>query len=256
LASADEDDLSILRSIARNSWRNSDDGGQMKENGCRRAVDSRRRIPPLLVGLVVLGISGTTPGARAGEVAGFGTVSFPTSCAASVAKPFEMAVAKLHSFIPAADEFAAIAKTDRNCAMAWWGAAMSARGNPLGGVLDTDALRKGSAFLRRAKAAQAKTERERAFIDALDVYYRDYGRGGHAARTQAYEAAMERVLRAYPDDPEAAAFYALRTPSSRNGDSASPIRKCAAASMFANSDTCTIGMSASGNATFNGMKTP
>ena len=181
----------------------------MKENGCRRAVDSRRRIPPLLVGLVVLGISGTTPGARAGEVAGFGTVSFPTSCAESVAKPFETAVAKLHSFIPAADEFAAIAKTDRNCAMAWWGAAMSARGNPLGGVLDTHALRKGSAFLRRAKAAQAKTERERAFIDALDVYYRDYGRSGHAARTQAYEAAMERVLRAYPDDPEAAAFYAL-----------------------------------------------
>src|SRR5262249_2161635 len=93
--------------------------------------------------------------------------------------------------------------------MAWWGAAMSARGNPLAGALDADALRKGPAFLRQAKAAQAKTERERAFIDALDIYYRDYRQGGHAARTQAYEAAMERVSRAYPDDPEATAFYAL-----------------------------------------------
>jgi hypothetical protein len=160
--------------------------------------------------LTLLAIDGSAPSARAGDADDFGKVSFATSCAASVAKPFETAVARLHSFDHAAvDAFTVIAKTDRNCAMAWWGAAMSARGNPLGGMLDADALRKGPAFLRRAKAAQPKTEPERAFIDALDVYYRDYGRGGHTARTQAYEAAMERLARAYPDDPEATAFYAL-----------------------------------------------
>src|SRR6516165_8149774 len=160
--------------------------------------------------LTLLAIDGSAPSARAGDADDFGKVSFPTSCAASVAKPFETAVARLHSFDHAAvDAFTAIAKTDRNCAMAWWGAAMSARGNPLGGMLDADALGKGPAFLRRAKAAQPKTERERAFIDALDVYCRDYGHGGHAARTQAYEAAMERLAHAYPDDPEATAFYAL-----------------------------------------------
>ena len=160
--------------------------------------------------LTLLAMDGGAPSARAGAADDFGKVSFPTSCAASVAKPFETAVARLHSFDHAAvDAFTAIAKTDRNCAMAWWGAAMSARGNPLGGMLDADALGKGPAFLRRAKAAQPKTERERAFIDALDVYCRDYGHGGHAARTQAYEAAMERLAHAYPDDPEATAFYAL-----------------------------------------------
>jgi len=160
--------------------------------------------------LTLLAMDGGAPSARAGDADDFGKVSFPTSCAASVAKPFETAVARLHSFDHAAvDAFTAIAKTDRNCAMAWWGAAMSARGNPLGGMLDADALGKGPAFLRRAKAAQPKTERERAFIDALDVYCRDYGHGGHAARTQAYEAAMERLAHAYPDDPEATAFYAL-----------------------------------------------
>jgi tetratricopeptide (TPR) repeat protein len=140
---------------------------------------------------------------------GFGTVSFPISCAATAHKPFESAVAKLHSFAPAADEFTAIAKADRSCAIAWWGAAMSVRGNPLAGMLDAAALRRGRAFLRLAKAARAKTEREQAFIDALDVYYRDYGSGRHPARTRAYEAAMERLSRAYPDDPEASAFYAL-----------------------------------------------
>jgi tetratricopeptide (TPR) repeat protein len=163
-----------------------------------------------LTSLSLLVFDGIGLTARAGEAEGFGTVSFPTSCATSVAKPFETAVARLHSFDHhAVDAFTAIAKADRNCAMAWWGAAMSVRGNPLGGALDADALRQGPAFLRRAKAAQPKTERERTFIEALEIYYRDYGRGGHAARTQAYEAAMERLSSAYPDDPEATAFYAL-----------------------------------------------
>jgi hypothetical protein len=168
-----------------------------------------RRTGVLLFASLALTLVSLPSAAHAGDAERFGTVSFPTSCAASVAKPFETAVARLHSFDHAVDAFTAIAKTDRNCAMAWWGAAMSARGNPLGGALDADALRKGPAFLRRAKAAQPQTERERAFIDALDVYYRDWGRGGHAARTQAYEAAMERLARAYPDDAEATAFYAL-----------------------------------------------
>jgi hypothetical protein len=168
-----------------------------------------RRMGALLVASLAVAIAGPPTAVRADDADRFGTVSFPTSCSPSVAKRFETMVARLHSFIPVADEFAAIAKADRSCAMAWWGAAMSARGNPLGGALDADALRQGPAFLRRAKAAQAKTERERAFIEALEVYYRDYGRGGHVARTQAYEAAMERLSRAYPDDAEASAFYAL-----------------------------------------------
>ncbi|MBV8850654.1 MAG: hypothetical protein JOZ16_13835, partial [Methylobacteriaceae bacterium] len=52
------------------------------------------------------------------------------------------------------------------------------------------------------------TPRERAFIEALDVYYRRYP-GGHQARTQAYEAAMARVHDAFPEDVEASTFYAL-----------------------------------------------
>jgi hypothetical protein len=177
----------------------------MTQHGRMRRRDRRGRVPALILGLALL--CSTQPAARAG---GFGTVSFPTLCAPSVAQPFETAVARLHSFDHhAVDAFTAITKTDRNCAMAWWGAAMSVRGNPLRGALDADALRKGGTFLRQAKAAQPKSERERAFIDALEIYYRDYRQGGHAARTQAYEAAMERLARAYPDDAEATAFYAL-----------------------------------------------
>ena len=56
-----------------------------------------------------------------------GQVSFPTSCAAAVQKPFERAVALLHSFwyIEAAKAFTAVAQADPDCAIAYWGLAMT-----------------------------------------------------------------------------------------------------------------------------------
>src|SRR5438309_11656172 len=56
-----------------------------------------------------------------------GSVSFPTSCAANVQKPFVRGVALLHSFWyeEAEKQFAEVAKSDSHCAMAHWGIAMS-----------------------------------------------------------------------------------------------------------------------------------
>ena len=56
-----------------------------------------------------------------------GTVSFPTSCSASVQKPFERGVALLHSFWydEADKQFKQVAENDPKCAMANWGQAMS-----------------------------------------------------------------------------------------------------------------------------------
>ena len=117
-------------------------------------------------------------------------------------------MAKLHSFAAEAKDFVEVARNDPACAIAWWGAAMAARGNPLVGELDRDGLKAGQDYLRRA-ATLKTTPRERAYIDALLVYYREYPNGGQLARARAYEAAMERVFTAYPDDAEAAAFYGL-----------------------------------------------
>lgn len=157
---------------------------------------------------VVLSASFRPPGVQAAEIAGFGTVGFPTSCAAQVQQAFETAVARLHSFDGPTDAFVRIAQANPGCAIAWWGAAMSVRGNPLVGALDPAALKRGQTYMGRAKAAGPRTERERGFITALDTYYRPYP-GGHAERTRAYEAAMERLSRENPDDPEVSAFYGL-----------------------------------------------
>src|SRR5512141_3153947 len=56
-----------------------------------------------------------------------GTVKFPTSCDRSVQKDFERAVAMLHSFWYDESEkaFSAVSAKDSECAMAYWGVAMS-----------------------------------------------------------------------------------------------------------------------------------
>jgi hypothetical protein len=143
-----------------------------------------------------------------GEPATFGTIDFENSCARSIQAEFRNAVAMLHSFAAEAKQFVDVAKHDPSCAIAWWGAAMAARGNPLVGELDHDGLKVGQDYLARAKALKT-TPRERVYLDAMEVYYRDYPAGGQLTRTRAYETAMERVFNSYPDDAEAAAFYGL-----------------------------------------------
>src|SRR5262249_59245422 len=63
----------------------------------------------------------------ADEAEKIGQVRFPVSCSAAVQKPFERAVALLHSFwyLESAKAFAAVAQADPDCAMAYWGVAMS-----------------------------------------------------------------------------------------------------------------------------------
>src|SRR3982751_4574966 len=63
------------------------------------------------------------------EPAAFGTIAFENSWALSVQAEFRNAVALLHAFAADANEFVDVARHDPSCAIAWWGAAMAARGN-------------------------------------------------------------------------------------------------------------------------------
>ncbi|MBV9609642.1 MAG: hypothetical protein JO187_08800 [Acidobacteria bacterium] len=147
---------------------------------------------------------------HSGMTGDLGTVSFPTSCAPGVQKQFERAVAMLHSFWYEESEktFREVATTDPSCAIAYWGVAMSVY-HPLWYPPDAASLNKGSEALAKAKAAGAKTPRERDFIGALDKFYADSDKLDHKTRAAAYEAAMEQVSAHYPDDREATIFYAL-----------------------------------------------
>ena len=146
-----------------------------------------------------------------------GRVHFPVSCAAAVQKPFERGVALLHSFWyeEAEKQFTEIAQDDPKCAMAQWGLGMS-QWHQLWNHPDAATTKKGAAEALKAKALHAKTARERGYIKALLAFYA--GKGEFEKHAQAYSAGMQRVHEKYPDDHEAAAFYALSLLAANEGD--------------------------------------
>jgi hypothetical protein len=140
-----------------------------------------------------------------------GTVHFPISCTDAAQQQFDRALAMLHSFVYPQDlnAFTEVTKTDATCAMGYWGVAISRRGNPLIGDPDTSVLKDGLEAVEKAKAAGGKTQREQDYISAIEAYYRDFEKIDYRTRVLAYEHAMEQMYRHYPDDSEAAVFYAL-----------------------------------------------
>jgi hypothetical protein len=148
--------------------------------------------------------------ARANEER-LGDVNFPISCSATAQTQFNRAVAMLHSFFfpETIKAFTAIADKEPSCAMAYWGIAISQRPNPLVGPFPGDVLKSGWEAIEKARAAPQQTERERAWIDALAAFYQDYATVPQQKRTADYEAAMARLSARFPDDAEAAIFYAL-----------------------------------------------
>src|SRR4051794_5526690 len=140
-----------------------------------------------------------------------GEVSLPISCSPAAQQQFNRAVAMQHSFFfpETVKAFTAIAEKEPSCAMAYWGIAISQRPNPLVGPFPGDVLKRGWEAVEKARAAPQKTERERAWIDAVAAFYQDYATVAQQTRTADYEAAMARLSARYPDDAEAAIFYAL-----------------------------------------------
>jgi hypothetical protein len=140
-----------------------------------------------------------------------GQVSFAMSCAATAAPQFNRAIALLHSFWfnAAATAFTAVAEQDPTCGIAWWGVAMSRWGNPFAPSRPVTALEHGRAAIVKARAAGARTPRERAYIDAAATLFADYETVDHRTRIANYERAMEQVHLANPADQETSTFYAL-----------------------------------------------
>ena len=139
-----------------------------------------------------------------------GTVSFPTSCAPAVQAQFERGVALLYSFEyeVAGAQFEDVAKKDPNCAMAYWGQAMTLY-HQLWNRPEKAELARGAELLATARALKPQTPRESDYIRALSVFYSDTDKLDHGQRADAYAKAMQGVHERNPNDNEAAIFYAL-----------------------------------------------
>lgn len=139
------------------------------------------------------------------QEASLGTVHFPTSCSPQAQAHFLRGVAALHSFwYPVAlEEFRATTRVEPACLMGYWGEAM-AHNHPLwGDPQEAEAARQALTPITMTPHA---TPRERAYLQAVQTLY---GAGDKSTRDRLYAAAMEQLYRAYSDDLEAAAFYAL-----------------------------------------------
>jgi tetratricopeptide (TPR) repeat protein len=139
-----------------------------------------------------------------------GQAAFPISCKKTVQKSFDRGINLLHSFWyqEAEQAFTSVIQTDPNCAMGYWGIAMSFY-HPLWEAPSATDLRRGWTFAARAKKLGSQSEREKDYLAALETFYHDSDKVDHATRALAYEKAMEQLHQKHPDDREGAIFYAL-----------------------------------------------
>lgn len=138
------------------------------------------------------------------------SVRFATSCADDVRARFDYGVTMLHSFeYPESSRvFSEIIEAQPDCAMAYWGAAMSIW-HPLWAPPSVADLEQGMLLLDRAKPVST-TPRERSYLTALEEFFSSSDPTTHGARAGAYSDAMANIYHDYHEsDPEAAVFYAL-----------------------------------------------
>lgn len=163
-------------------------------------------LTPVLIALTAFTVLSVAAPADTPAVESLGKVNFSVSCAASVHAPFNRGIALLHDFWyeEAQRQFEQIAKTDPDCAMAHWGIAMSVF-HQIWDRPDEHAVARGWTEIQ---AAQAKTAREREYIDALNGFFQPDTRD-YQSRVESYSAAMAKLYGKYPHDTDAGAFYAL-----------------------------------------------
>ena len=168
-----------------------------------------RILPALLTSLAAAVAAAQEPHSHHGEEM-LGTVHFPVSCAEDVRPEFTRGVALLHSFgyEESRNAFAEVSRRDIACGMASWGIAMTYY-HPIWAPPTAGDLALGRAAAETAAKVGAKTERERAYIDAIGLFYRDSDKVDHRTRALAYRTALEEMTRRDPNDHEASIFLAL-----------------------------------------------
>jgi tetratricopeptide (TPR) repeat protein len=141
-----------------------------------------------------------------------GNVEFPNSCSPAVQEKFLRGVAMLHSFYYSAAKtaFEEVAAEDNSCAIAAWGYASILMLNPLQGIGSSPKnAQLAQAAIDKGRKMDAKTRRERDYLDAVAAYYEDFTNRPERVRQLARAKAYEGLAAKYSDDDEAQIFYAL-----------------------------------------------
>ena len=171
-----------------------------------------RRCVPVIAVLLTIARMGATqePHRHTLTARSLGSVTFVNSGAAAAQAPFIQGIALLHSFEydDAAAAFREAQRADTGFALAYWGEALTFS-KMLWGLDDVPVARAALARLAPTAAdrlARAPAGRERGFGAAVEAFYADSDAG---RRSLAFADSMRSLTRAYPADPEFAAFGAI-----------------------------------------------
>lgn len=139
----------------------------------------------------------------------FGDVSFSESCSYETRETFNLAIALLHSFeyTEAEKAFVQVIDQDSECAMAYWGVAMSIY-HGLWAPPPNKVLEKGSKLLEVA-AKLPKSQKAEHYLDAIGAFYQDWETVDNQTRKERYAQKMKEMYAANSNDTEVAVFYAL-----------------------------------------------
>ncbi|HKX32806.1 MAG TPA: M14 family metallopeptidase, partial [Blastocatellia bacterium] len=131
------------------------------------------------------------------------------SCSPSVAADFDRALALLHNFWygRALEAFDQIIRTDSECAMAYWGAAMTYN-HPFWDAPTREDRAAAWAQVQKGTRAAKQTAREKMYLEAVAELYKDAGTGPKSERDEAYRNAMKAIYEKHQDD-ETRLFYGL-----------------------------------------------
>lgn len=171
----------------------------------------RKSVLLATIGMAALGLASSQQARSQSDVdQQLGTVHFKTSCNEVAQRRFDRAMRYQHSYwyVQAKEVFEEVLKADPACAMAQWGIALTLMNNPHSAI-PRQSLAPGLAAIQKAKAMNAKTERERDYIDALALMYVDHDKLSHRQRITAFRDAQEKIAAKYPDDDEAKIAYAI-----------------------------------------------
>ncbi|MEP6754665.1 MAG: redoxin domain-containing protein [Chthonomonadales bacterium] len=144
------------------------------------------------------------PRQKAYLMAGMANVKFPITTKSSLAqKYFNQGISQLHGFwyFEAERTFRQVNAIDPDCAMAYWGMAMSNAYNE----------KRAAEFIKKADEKKAKvSEREKLYIESLMFKYNPTDKTASAkAKHKAMLVKLNEIIRKYPDDIEAKAFQAV-----------------------------------------------
>ncbi|MDP9323036.1 MAG: tetratricopeptide repeat protein [Acidobacteriota bacterium] len=140
---------------------------------------------------------------------GVGKAHMETSCAPAVQARFDRALAVLHNFwyARAFTQFQEIQKADPDCAMAYWGAAMTYN-HPFWDNPSQEDEAAAWAYVQKGLKARSQNDREHMYLEAVAALYQDAGAGTKQSRDEAYREQMAATHAKYHDD-ETTLFYGL-----------------------------------------------